>query len=144
MAKSTKALQKETNQLEKFLKKNNKNGKGLLSEFDDLEDLLGNLESELDVLDQTLGFVEGGIEEQEGDDIGVEEEGELEEGVEGMEHVEVSGSSDTIIGKGKQPEESAIEDTVQCAEHVEVPESGDIVSGKGKQPEVLTNPPDTT
>ena len=67
LKQSTKALAKETDALEKFLRKSDKGGKGALSEFDDLEGLLGGLEGELDFLDGVLEEVEGEIGVQEGD-----------------------------------------------------------------------------
>ena len=77
LKQSTKALAKETDALEKFLRKSDKGGKGALSEFDDLEGLLGGLEVELDFLDGVLGEVEGEIGGQEEE---LEREGGLGEG----------------------------------------------------------------
>jgi hypothetical protein len=65
---STKALARDNEALERFLRKSGADGKGkgAMSEFDDLEGLLVGLEGELDFLEGMLGDVEGGVEGQEG------------------------------------------------------------------------------
>jgi hypothetical protein len=82
LKQSTKALAKETDALEKFLRKSDKGGKGALSEFDDLDGLLGGLEGELDFLDGVLEEVEGeiGVQEGESEGDGGLGEGDLREG----------------------------------------------------------------